>query len=78
MKPRKYAGKNVVEIEGGFIFGLRQPKSYDGGWLRNCQIMPRDGEDVLFSTNGDGIRPYLDGYAIIPVEEYNRLKALSG
>ena len=41
-------------------------------YIRNCIIVERDGDGTLFDiTNG---KIYLDGYAIIPIEEYNALK----
>ena len=46
--------------------------------LRNCIIRPREDEtDPLFTKSLDGSRPatlaHLDGYAVIPVEEYEAL-----
>ena len=42
--------------------------------LKNCFIKSRDGED-LFHIHKDRIHPVLDGYAIIPIEEYQQLEA---
>jgi hypothetical protein len=49
------------------------------GFVRNCVVAPRADEakqQVLFQENASGVVvAYLDGYAIIPVEEWERLKA---
>ena len=42
-------------------------------YVTNCTIKPREGDPILFEIEGDVINPKLDGYAIIPVEEYNDL-----
>lgn len=48
-----------------------QPK----GYVRNCLLIRRDTDEspYLFHADGDVCTPALDGYAIIPVEEYQRL-----
>ncbi len=50
-------------------------------YLQNCYIKPRPGDNILMGTiSGDRtviqtIR--LDGYAIVPREEYEKLQLLS-
>jgi hypothetical protein len=42
--------------------------------LMNCLICPKSTEtDTLFYQDGPVIRCHLDGYAIVPREEYERL-----
>lgn len=45
-------------------------------YIKNCHIIKRDIEDaeVLFRWVDDMIYPYLDGYTIIPTEQYEELK----
>lgn len=38
-------------------------------YVRNCYIKSRDGE-ALFTFDGATVTPQLDGYAIIPNEDY--------
>lgn len=46
------------------------------GFISNCIIIPRDGE-TLFVQSRDGIiTPRLDGYVILPIEEYKQLKGV--
>ena len=46
--------------------------------LHNCQLIPRKTGDILFGveTDKDLIHPYLDGYTILPNEEYEKLLKL--
>jgi hypothetical protein len=54
------------------VLAATDPKN---GYLRNCYIEPkRDGTPHLFRCNDDYAIAYLDGYAIIPMETYLRLK----
>ena len=41
-------------------------------YVINCLLSPKNG-DTIFSIEGDDIFPHLDGYAIIPMQEYERL-----
>lgn len=41
--------------------------------LTNCLIITRDGETLFYFDEEDRILASLDGYAIIPIEEYERL-----
>ena len=51
---------------------VKNEKSY----LRKCMVAPRDGE-VLFEFQPDGsVTASLDRYAVIPNEEYVRLKQI--
>jgi len=43
------------------------------GYLRNCYIKNRDGGDTMFNIHNGVVDATLDGYAIIPIEEYNLL-----
>ena len=53
-------------------------KMKDGSYVHNCYIAPRSGEKafVLFGYEpvGGGITAFLNGYAVIPLEEYKKLK----
>ncbi len=43
------------------------------GYINNCYIACRVGSPTLFSDNGDGtVTPRLDGYAVVPLEEYEK------
>ena len=57
------------------------------GYVENCLCMPRDNYDAV--TGPDDIKAMfvsvdgfcvaqLDGFAVIPMEEYDRLKDLQG
>jgi hypothetical protein len=43
-------------------------------FVRNCLVVPREGDDLFFIHDGLAPRKHvlamLDGYAIIPMEEY--------
>lgn len=44
-------------------------------FIKNCIISAKEN-DTLFASNKDGqIIARLDGYAIIPVEEYKKMKS---
>lgn len=47
------------------------------GYIRNCVIRPRENH-AGFLLNSETGEARLDGYAIIPVEEYERLKSAAG
>ncbi len=40
-------------------------------FVRNCWIIPRDEYDEVIVAGDDGIHCRMDGYAIIPLEEYS-------
>jgi hypothetical protein len=42
--------------------------------LNNCLIVPRNSGEILFEVGEHGVRCSLDGYAIIPMEQYEALK----
>jgi len=50
-------------------------KGKDGSYFHNNLLKRRDGEKApqLFSNNDETISAFLNGYAIIPIEEYARL-----
>jgi len=50
-----------------------QSMQSEKAYVRNCLIVGRDRE-TIFELDGDYIHPQLDGYAIIPMEDYRRLK----
>lgn len=60
---------------------LEDVKEPEKGYVTNCLIMPKRNsngelvnEGVLFGRSSPGyVTAHLDGYAIIPIEEYNRL-----
>ena len=45
------------------------------GYVKNCYFEPKEG-DTLFEVDGvtGEVHPTLDGYAIIPIEVYKKLK----
>ena len=53
-------------------------KMKDGSFVHNCYIARRRGEKapLLFRQESDGSKliAFLNGYAIIPLEEYKKLK----
>jgi len=52
-------------------------KLEDGSYLHNCFLVRRnnDPSNILFYQDGDnGVTARLNGYAIIPLEEYFELK----
>lgn len=76
------AGSNVIPSSGtpekqieGLGFSDEESKK---GFLKNCLIKTRNDENpYLFYGHKDGsITAHLDSYAIIPLEEYHRLKSL--
>ncbi len=55
---------------------MEYKKLNDGSYVCNCYIGRREDEsaDALFKQNGDeSIAAFLNGYAIIPLEEYAAL-----
>ena len=66
------SGENTAAFLGiGPQRGGEQQKSY----LKNCFVMAtKDQEGEMFTIHEDGaIIARLDGYAIIPIEQYRRL-----
>lgn len=51
-------------------------------YVRNCLIHPRRdgaGAEAMFTLSAEhGVQCQLDGYAIVPRDEYERLKQLAG
>lgn len=44
------------------------------GYVRNCLVVAKEGDKKLFGVKPDGTYiAFLDGYAIIPMEEYEKL-----
>jgi hypothetical protein len=49
------------------------------GYVQNSLLVMRQGESHLFRQAKDGrLYPTLDGYAVMPLEEYEALKARAG
>ena len=46
--------------------------------LENCFIKNREGDDLLFSMKNDEVHASLDGYAIVPMEDYEALNRAAG
>lgn len=48
-------------------------------YIKNCVLVLKDEpRDPLFIAHGDRVDPYLNGYIIIPIEEYGKeLKGLT-
>jgi hypothetical protein len=44
-------------------------------YVKNCNLITRDTDDVIFHGEPDEglIHPYLDGYTILPNEQYEKL-----
>lgn len=53
---------------------MSEIKRSDKPKVQNCLIVPRQGE-ILFTLTEDQIIPNLDGYAIVPREQYEQLLA---
>ena len=51
-------------------------KTKDGSYVHNCLIVPRadNKNDFLFMQTDNTVSCCLNGYAIIPIEEYERLR----
>lgn len=51
-------------------------KHENGSYMHNCHVVPR-AEDrhrpIVCSSDDDGVTVMLNGYAIIPLEEYAKL-----
>jgi len=60
---------------------MKFEKMNDGSFVHNCRIVRRDNDkaSVLFHQNGnESVAAFLNGYAIIPLEEYYQLKGEHG
>lgn len=60
---------------------IEYKKCEDGSYLYNCALVRRDSDpvDLLFHQDGDkSMTARLNGYAIIPLEEYVRLTGPAG
>jgi hypothetical protein len=42
--------------------------------LNNCYIVTRKGDGPLFYSDGESIHVSLDGYAIVPIEQYREMR----
>lgn len=55
---------------------MKYEKLKDGSYIHNCFIKRRENEksSILFYQDGDeSISAFLNGYAVIPLDEYFRL-----
>ena len=50
--------------------------SISTSYVKNCLLNGRDGEIIFSMDKKFQISPHLDGYAIIPKEEHERLSQL--
>ena len=64
-----FATGSTILIGRGRKRTTEDVKSY----LTNCVLKARRGDDYMFSQRDGNVFTHLDGYAIIPVEEYNSL-----
>ena len=55
------------------VVNITKQDQYENGYVKNCIINAKEGETAFSIDTKGKITPYLDGYAIIPVEEYERL-----
>ncbi len=55
---------------------MKYGKSKDGGFIHNCVLVKRktDKDKSLFCCSNERTTAHLNGYAIIPIEEYAQLK----
>ena len=53
---------------------LEDIKEPEKGYVINCLLELKDGEDMMFRQKDGLAIAYLDGYAIIPMEKYNEPK----
>ena len=44
-------------------------------YVTNCNLIKRNNDDILFHVEPEKklIHPYLDGYTILPTEDYEKL-----
>jgi hypothetical protein len=62
--------------ESGEIDMVEYKKTNDGSYVHNCYIVRRDddnGQYLFGQTDDKKITAFLNGYAIIPLEEYAQL-----
>jgi len=64
-------------IKNCLVKGKDKVQSYKPAeWNAEEFIVKDTGAEWLFYEDGDNVYAQLDGYAIIPMEEYDRLRAL--
>jgi len=58
---------------------MKYEKGLNDSYLHNCLIIRRAGDPagVLFRRDKNGFTASLNGYAIVPIEEYTRLVELA-
>jgi len=61
--------KKRVKSEGGNVEGILRSND---PYVNNCVLIPRMGEKGMFQIHkGNFISPYLEGYLIMPIEDYD-------
>lgn len=68
-----------MQMEQDYKARAEAPPSEPKGYLRNCLISARiDGPNIFEIDLEGNVYACLDGYAILPMEEYVRLKEAAG
>lgn len=64
----------LIKIKEDVIVEYKKLK--DGSFILNCILRRRvnDNSDYLFRQSNESVSVFLNGYAIIPIEEYFELK----
>lgn len=66
-------GNSKFDVSPEFFEEAERMKAPIQSYVRNCTIVPKQGDNFpLFNLFTGIVR--LDGYAVIPVDEYERLK----
>lgn len=54
---------------------MKYEKGKDGSHLHNCFVSRRNGDlsDQLFNQDDGTVTAFLNGYAVIPIEDYSQL-----
>jgi len=54
---------------------MKYERESDGSYLHNCLLKwrPEQGKEAMFRIDNGSVKAYLNGYAIIPLEEYYEL-----
>ena len=62
----------MLTIEGAGSYDSEKANE-DNGYVRNCIMIPRDGDRMFVLRNGR-MTPMLDGYAVIPRELFEKIE----
>ncbi|MBX6320875.1 MAG: hypothetical protein IRY94_03520 [Rhodospirillaceae bacterium] len=63
----------AVEVEGDEAVVTRPEPAASRSYLRNCVLIPRKGERLFEQTVGGAVLARLDGYVVLPTEQYQAL-----